>query len=280
MQPKHPAWGAPEPQWVPMAPGVKWLLRRPDGADKMVVTADVQQAMSRIYQGRAELEALGLEPEMAGQGHVLSLDQIVGYSSLLTAIRYAGLCLVDWSGMEHPVSGEKIDPADPDAIHDALVHGAPGSEAPLLTPFLAWIDQPKRPMGAETIRLRALSKDHWSGGPARCRACVDEGDSCAKGGSVEGQICPRLQHAPQTPEGVAAWEIAHTASGIWERAGMTGVISGLRYREALLLFEGQVADGREQLDFGAAFSAFRAIEAGRLEAEAEQAEADEKAAQG
>lgn len=272
MQPKHPAWAPTEPQWVPLAPGIKWLLRRPDGADKMIVAADVQQAMTRIYQGRAELEALGLANEMQGGDHVLSLDQIVGYSSLLTASRYARLCLIDWEGVDDPDTGAKIDPADADAIHDALVHGAPGSNSPLLSPFLAWIDQPKRPMAAEGNRLRTLAKDFWSGGPARCRACADEGDACVKGGSVDGEICPQIRYAPQTPEGVAAWEIASTTSGVWERNGMAGIVTGLFYRDALLLFETQLGSGREQLDFAAAFAAFRAIESGRMEAEAEQAE--------
>lgn len=273
MQPKHDAWAPAEPEWVPLAPGVKWRLRRPDGADKMVVASDVSQVMSRIYQGRAALEALGLENEMTGGDHVLSLDQIVGYSSLLTATRYARLCLIDWEGIDHPTTGEKLDPADSDAVHDALVFGAPGGGTPLLTPFLAWIDQPRRPMGAETIRLRALAKDHWNGGAERCRACADDSDPCAKGGSVEGELCPRLKNSPLTPEGIAAWEIASSASGLWDRAGMSGTVTGLHYREALLVFETQCAGGREQLDFAAAFTAFRAIEAGRLEAEAEQAKA-------
>lgn len=273
MQPKHPAWSPAEPEWVRLSPGVRWLLRRPDGADKLVVMADVQQAMTRIYQGRAELEALGLESEMQAVDHVLSLDQIVGYSSLLSACRYAQLCLLDWEGIDDPDTGEKIDPADPSAIHDALIHGAPGSATPLLTPFLAWIDHPKRPMGAETIRLRALAKDHWTGGGERCRACADDNDPCAKGGSVDGVICPRIKNAPQTPEGIAAWEIATSTSGVWDRAGMTGVVAGLHFREALLLFETQAGGGSEQLDFAAAFAAFRAIEHGRLEAEAERAEA-------
>lgn len=272
MQPKHDAWSPAEPEWTPLAPGVRWLLRRPDGADRMIVTADVSQAMSRIYQGRAELEALGLDGEMSGGDHVLSLDQLVGYSSLLTASRYARLCLIDWEGIDHPQTAEKLDPTDPSAIHDALVFGAPGGGAPLLAPFLAWIDQPRRPMGAETVRLRALAKDHWSGGAERCRACADESDPCAKGGSIEGELCPRLKNAPLTPEGVAAWDIASGAAGLWERAGMTGAVAGLRYRDALLVFEGQ--GGGDQLDFGAAFTAFRAIEAGRLEAEAQQAKTD------
>lgn len=274
MQPKHDAWTPAEPQWVPLAPGVKWLLRRPDGADKMIVSSDVSQAMSRIYQGRAELEALGLENEMAAGDHVLSLDQIVGYSSLLTATRYARLCLVDWEGLDHPETGAKLDCADPNAVHDALVFGPPGAGTPLLSPFLAWIDQPRRPMGAETIRLRALAKDHWSGGAERCRACADESDPCAKGGSIEGEICPRLKNTPLTPEGVAAWEISSGAAGLWARGGMSGTVTGLHFRDALLVFEAQCSGGREQLDFAAAFAAFRAIEAGRLEAEAEQAKAD------
>jgi len=274
MQPKHPAWEPTEPEWVNLAPGVRWLLRRPDGADKMIVASDVSQAMSRIYQGRAELEALGLEPEMQNADHVLSLDQIVGYSSLLTANRYAQRCLVDWEGMDHPKTGEKIDFADPSAVHDALVFGAPETNTPLLTPFLAWIDQPKRPMGAETVRLRALAKDHWTGGAERCRTCADESDPCAKGGSIEGQICPRLKNTPQTPEGTAAWEIASSTAGMWDRAGMAGTVTGFHYREALLVFETNYAGDGSQLDFGAAFAAFRAIEAGRLEAEAEQAKSD------
>lgn len=274
MQPKHPAWTPAEPEWVPLAPGVRWLLRRPSGADKMIVTADVSDAMTRIYQGRAELEALGLDSEMAGSEHILSLERLVGYSSMLTANRYAQLCLVDWEGLDDPETGAKLDCTDPSAIQDALNFGPPGSEAPLVTPFLAWIEKPKRPMGGEAVRLRALAKDHWSGGAERCRACADEFDPCAKGGSIEGEICPRLKNTPLTPEGVAAWEIASGVNGLWAYGGMSGAVTGLKFRDALLVFESQCSGSREQLDFAAAFAAFRAIEGGRLEAEVERAKAD------
>lgn len=273
MQTRTPdAWQIPEPEWVPLAPGVRWLLQIPDGGVRAVVQADVAAIMSKVYQGREGLEALGLE-DTGAMGEVFDLDRLSGYASCLTACLYARHCLKGWEGIDHPKTGEPLDFADADNVRAALLHGAPPVGQPLLAPFLAWVERPRRPMAAESIRLRDLAADFWNGGAERCRACADEGDPCQKGAATEGEICPRLKNTPLTPEGVTAWAIASGTSGLWLRAGMEGVVIGLDYRAALLAFEADRGQSREAPDLGAAFAAFRAIEAGRMQAEAEKAAA-------
>ncbi|WGM45235.1 hypothetical protein KOAAANKH_00096 [Brevundimonas sp. NIBR10] len=273
MGPTHPAWSAPAPEWVGLAPGVRWRLTRPDGGIETVVASDVATAMARVYEGRAGLEALGLDPE-SDTGGALKLEQIAGYASVLTACLYAQRCLTDWEGIDDPETGQPLDVTDPDAIRNALLYGPPPGGTPLLTPFLAWLEGPRRPMAAETVRLRKLAKDHWAGGAERCRACVEMGEGCVKGASVEGELCPRLSLTPRTPEGIACWAIATSTYGLWLRAGMGGAIAGLDYQAALLAFEADRSRVEERPDVGAAFAVFRAIEQGRMEAEAERAEAE------
>lgn len=268
---RHPAWPEPEAQWVPLAPGVRWKLRRPDGAVQVRVTADVSAVMARVYAGRAGLEALGVDLDADPDGP-LDLERLSGYASVLTACLYANACLDDWEGIDDPATGEPLDPRDPQAVRSALLFGPPGVEAPLLTPFLAWVQGPRRSMAAEAVRLRALARDHWAGGAARCAACEDAGDACAKGGAVDGQLCPALANRPQTAEGVSAWSVAVGQSALWVRAGMAGQVTSLNYRDALLAME---ADG--VTDHGAAFVALQAIEAGRIEAENERLEAERAA---
>lgn len=264
---RHPAWPEPEAQWVPLAPGVRWKLRRPDGAVQTQVSAQVGAVMSRVYAGRAGLETLGLDPEAAGE--VLDLDVLSGYASVLTGCLYAAALLEDWSGVDDPATGQPLDCRDPAAVRAALVLGPPPAGDPLLTPFLAWLEGPRRSMASETVRLRVLARDHWTGGAERCAACADAGDTCAKGGAVDGQLCPALANRPQTAEGVSAWAVAVGQSALWVRAGMAGQVTGLNYRDALLAME---ADGIT--DHGAAFVALQAIEAGRIEAEIERLEAE------
>ena len=55
---------------------------------------------------------------------------------------------------------------------------------------------------------------------------------------------------------------------------MAGAITGLKHGDALLAYEAQAAKGSDNLDHGAAFEAFRAIETGALEAFAEKAAAE------
>ena len=270
---RHPAWTEPAPEWVTLAPGVRWCLMRPDGAVQTVVASDVAAAMARVYDGRAGLEALGLDPE-SDTGGALKLEQIAGYASVLSACLYAQKCLSEWEGIDDPETGNPLDVTDPDAIRNALLYGPPPGGSPLLVPFLAWVEGPRRPMAAETVRLRKLAKDHWGRGAERCRACIDMGEGCAKGASVDGELCPRLSLAPRTPEGIACWGIASLTYGLWLRAGMDGAITGLDYQAALLAFEADRGLIEERPDVGAAFAVFRAIEQGRMEAEAERAEAD------
>lgn len=260
------AWSPGEAQWVRLAPGVKWLLKRPDGAIRAVVAADVGTLMAKVYAGRAALDAMGLDLEVEG---ALDLDRIAGLASVFSACLYARHCLQGWEGIDDPATATPLDHSDPDNVRAALIYGPPPEGQPLLAPFLAWVEGPRRPMAAEAVRLKALARDHWSGGAERCRACDDEGDACAKGGSVDGELCPRLANAPQTPEGLTAWAVASGTSGPWARAGMSGALTGLDYRAALLAVEavGEVSD------MGAVFKALQAIEAGRLEAEADRAEA-------
>lgn len=265
------AWQLPDAQWVPMAPGVRWKLKAPDGALRMAVSNEVAGVMGRVYDGRAGMEALGLDDDPAFDV-TMSLDRIQGMAGVLSACLYAKHCLEEWEGMDHPTTGEPLDHTDPDIIRASLIHGPPPYGQPLLSPFLAWIETPKRPITRESMRLRELAHDHWSGGAERCRACVDEGDGCAKGAATDGEICPRLKNTPLTPEGVTAWSIASTTSGIWQRAGMGASVVGLDYRAALLAYEETVPQALEP-DYGSAFACFRAIEGGRMQAEAERAEA-------
>lgn len=264
------AWSLPEPEWIPMAPGIRWLVKTPDGALRMMVTSEVAATLARVYDGRAGMESLGLADDPAFDG-ALALERIQGAAGVLTACLYARHCLMGWEGMEHPRTGEALSHEDPENVRAALIHGPPPSGMPLLGPFLAWLERPHAPVAAEAVRLRTLAKDHWTGGAERCRACVDEGDACAKGGAVEGEICPRLKSTPRTPIGAMAWKLATTGSGFWSRAGMSGAVSGLDYGSALLAYE-KMAPAEQEPDFGAAYSAFRAIEAGRLEAEVQRAE--------
>ena len=266
---RHPSWKTPEPEWVTLGPGVRWRLIRPDGAVQAMVSAEVAAVMGQVYQGLAGLQTLGLDPEQ-DLGPALSVDRLPGYATVLTANLYARRILSGWEGMETE-DGATPDFTDPEAIHSALVFGPPDTERPLLAPFMAWLEGPQRPMAAERRRLRALAKDHWSGGAERCSACVMESSDCAKGAPTEGELCPRLAHAPETPEGQVAWSIAQGASGLWIRAGMAGQVTGLDYGSALLAYEDQAGTAA---DVGAAYAAFRAIESGRLEAEAERAEAE------
>lgn len=269
---RHPAWPEPEPEWTPLAPGVRWRLRRPNGADQAVVAADVASVMARIYEGRAGLEELGLDPEL-DTGGALTLDRIAGYASILTACLYAQRCLLDWE-LRDPATGQPLDVQDPEAVRTALLEGPPDGGAPLLTAFLAWVQGPQQPMAWEAARLKDLAHDHWSGGAERCRACVSEAEDCARGASTEGALCPRLQHAPRTAPGQAAWDIASTTSGLWIRSGLSAALTGLDYGAALLIFESRQGGNLATADVGAAFIAFRAIEQGRLKAEMERADAE------
>lgn len=267
------AWAAPAAEWVPLAPGVRWRLRRPDGADQAWVAAQTARILGRIHEGRAALEEIGVEA--AEMGPALDLDRLAGLSGLVGACLHAGRLLEAWEGIDDPRTGAPL-PIEPDTIRLALLKGPPPAGEPLLVPFLAWLEGPRRAMAAELFRLRALARDAFGGGFDRCAACAEandgEGDPCARGGSEAGERCPMQANAPLTPEGQTAWAIASRTAGIWSRAGLAGAVAGLDYRAALLAAEAEL-DGAA-VDHGALFRAFQAIEQGRLEAEAARAEAE------
>lgn len=50
---------------------------------------------------------------------------------------------------------------------------------------------------------------------------------------VDGEFCPEVAHAPQTLEGRAVASII-TRHGVWKRAGLSGLVSGLDLAEACL----------------------------------------------
>lgn len=275
----HPAWAPAEPEWVQLAPGVRWLLQRPDGVTQRVVAAEVASVMSRVFHGRAALEELGLDLDDDHPDSVrgLDLDRLHGYASVLAAVFTAQRCLKGWEGIDDPRTAEPLDHTDPEAIRAALIHGAPPQGQSLLAPFMSWVEQPKVPMASEAIRLRKRAKDWWGGGRERCLACQEDAELCSKGASApkaedptKREICPQLDLAPLTPAGRMAWTLAATTPGLWERGGMAAAITGLKHGDALLAYEAQCARGSDAADHGAAFEAFRAIEAGVLEAMADR----------
>jgi hypothetical protein len=275
------AWSPPEPEWVTLAPGVRWRLRRPDGVDERIVAAETAAVMARIHEGRAGLQDLGLDLDGEDAAPALDLERLSGLASVHAAWLHARRLLQEWEGIDDPETGAPLDHADPEAVRAALIHGPPPGGAPLLTAFLAWLQRPQRPMAAEAARLRARARDWWSGGADRCRACADEGAPCSKGGAepsaedlTRHEICPQLATTPRTPEGQAAWRLAVATPGLWRRAGMDAAVVGLDHGAALLAFEAECGARREACDHGAAFAAFRAIEVGALEALRAKAEAE------
>ena len=80
-------------------------------------------------------------------------------------------------------------------------------------------------------RVRSVAEWRHRGGAIHCQGCREEGLACAFGGRSEGALCPEVEHAPQTPEGVATLK-ACQRPGVWRRAGMSGVVTGLEQAEA------------------------------------------------
>ncbi len=91
MTSRHNAWDS---QWYPLAPGVRWRLRRPNAATKMEVTRRVAEIMRGIHTPD-ELVALSKAVETDGQ----LAQQIHGRSSVIAACLYAKALLEDWEGM-------------------------------------------------------------------------------------------------------------------------------------------------------------------------------------
>lgn len=75
------------------------------------------------------------------------------------------------------------------------------------------------------------------------------------------ETCPLHAHAPDSPEGMAAWAVCQDP-GVWRHAGMAGICTGLDVAEALARIPGAPALDAELLT-----ACLRAIEAGRLIAE-------------
>ena len=70
------------------------------------------------------------------------------------------------------------------------------------------------------------------------------------------RYCPLIKYEPQTPEGLACWQIARLP-GVWRHVGMGGVLSGLDMTDALARLD-------TSLDADQARPLFEAIELGRL----------------
>ena len=51
---------------------------------------------------------------------------------------------------------------------------------------------------------------------------------------MKGKYCPSIEHGPQTPEGLLVKTLGLTA-GLWERAGQSGTLVGLKWDAALAL---------------------------------------------
>lgn len=273
----HPAWKPAEAEWVTLAPGVRWLLKRPDGVERHMVAAEVTGIMTRALDGRQAFEEMGLafDGDEAGTVRGLDLDRVSSMGQVLAAVLIAQRCLKGWEGFE--VDGVALDHTDPEAVRSALILGAPDTEGtPLLAPFMAWLEKPRQPMAAETRRLRQRAEDWFDGGQERCAACRLDGETCAKGASapkaddaIKREMCPQLSTEPQTAHGQVCWQVSTRTAGMWRREGLSGRVTGLDYGAALLAYE---AEYPGEVDHGAAFAAFRAIEAGALAAAAKRAQ--------
>ena len=92
---------------------------------------------------------------------------------------------------------------------------------------------------------------------------------CAQGRPHNGAFCPRVLNDPQTVEGRAALRLA-LSPGIWRRAGMEAVLSGIDWTAARSLAEG-VARG---LRWGAVAALLARFETGALLGEARRRKKD------
>ena len=83
----HPAWKPRGPEWVTLAPGVRWLLRALTGDLQARVTAKVARMLSGAEETRAALEEIGYEADEMGL--LGDLDVLAGFSTMLAACFYA-----------------------------------------------------------------------------------------------------------------------------------------------------------------------------------------------
>jgi hypothetical protein len=258
----HDAWKPRGPEWAPLAPGVRWLLRPMTGDLQAYVNARVARTVSNLFQSRADLEDLGFEAEELGT--LSDLNVLAGLSVYCSGVYAAEKLLDAWQGIDDPETGQPVE-ITPQSIRAALRLGTPEGGPALLGPFMAWLDKPRAPLAAELRRLRALSKWEQSGGLTHCEGCEACGADCARGGTDGGDPCPSKVNLPQTEPGIAALA-ASRHNGVWRRAGMGGQLCGLDYAACLDIAQ---ADGLA--DPGAFVRCLAAIEAGALEAAAEKA---------
>lgn len=256
-------WAPRAPAWVPLAPGIEWLIQPTDGAVDAAVQAEVARVMAGFFAGRAALDELGLPTDLLGE--LNDLETLAGLSVLVGAIFYGRRLVEAWRGMADAESGADIELTE-EALTGALFLGPPEGGAPLWPLFMAHVQRPSIPIAADCRRLRELARWEHGGGAVACAGCAEVGAGCARNGSDAGDLCPRVKHAPRTEAGLAVAAVCRRP-GLWKRAGMAGVTTGLEHAEALALARLE-APGADEAALARCLAAY---EAGALEGEAERA---------
>lgn len=262
----HPAWKPREPEWVRLLDGVEFFMRLPTGDETTAAQAYTARIIGGLQDGRATLEGFAFEGDEMGL--LTNLDVIMGLGSLIGAGYLAEQVVTDWRGIDDAETGEPVE-FSVEALKVALRLGTPEGGPALVEPFLAWCSRPMVPIAADCRRLKALAKWEFGGGGEHCKGCEAAEADCARGGTDNGERCPRAVNAPQTAAGVAAWA-ATNGGGVWLRAGMSGQISGLDRSKAM-----DAANALGSFDRAALVRCFAAIEGGAMEAEATKVKAEE-----
>ena len=234
MKPRHPAWQTPEPEWMPMAPGIKWLLHYPDAATAAGVATDTAKVLAGTYGDADVMMALANDPETAA-------SKVAGQAAVILAVLYAHRCLIEWEGVLLE-DGTPAPIGDPNVLRRAVISEMAPSRPAAMIPLLGWIQGSRRRQWGDFIRLRNTAASHW----------IDED--------------PDPDDAPQTIEGIACWDLVLTRPDLW-LAETDLHPAGLDYARALIAFEDQnPPDVKAALsaDYGAAYHSLRAIEAGRI----------------
>lgn len=265
----HPAWKPRGPEWAPLAPGVRWLLRPRTAYTDSIVGPQVAATMAALYTGRAGLERVRLD--LDDFGDLKDLTVLAGLSDLVAAVLYAELLVEAWDGMSD-LEGAPIE-LSPEALTEALILGSPDVGQPLFQPFMAWVNRPREPIAAEQRRLRELAKWEYSGGGSHCGGCAEVKADCAHGGTDGGELCPRVRFAPRTSPGLTAWTITRRP-GLWRLAGMDGQIVGLDYGSALAVAIAEAGAAKEWLDEAGFVRCLSAIEIGALSGAADKSRTD------
>lgn len=228
--------------------------------------AHVARTVAGLMEGRSTLEDLGYGG--ASLGVLEDRDMLAGIGSLLGAVYLANIVVDEWEGIETE-EGEAVE-LSLEALKAAFRLGTPSGGIVLLEPFLGWMDRPRVPIGADCARLRKLAEWEFGEGARFCEDCVAGDRACVGGGiNEDGSRCPRIEHAPLTVEGRAAWKAANRG-GAWLRGGMNGALLGLNYADALT-----IAQAEGVTDTAALVRCFGAIEGGALKAEADRARKDQ-----